>query len=291
MIKHLQTKMLLLLGLLLAGVGTAWAQSKTKVSVTGTAITGTTASYSQTYNTPGQLTNGNSATLTIEDVPEDVTITGITLGVHNNKSAGNGDANATMNGTEFATLTGISGLGNSAFVDKDMTVTPTTGPGTLVITIKATTNSVYIETFKITYSISGSSVTKSDPAFSYGDVEEYTINLGETFQAPALAYADNFNGTISYESSNTAVATISDAGELTLGAEAGTTTITASFAGDDDWKSSSASYTLTVVDPNAPGTANNPYSVANAIAYINTLGSSTSPNKVYVKGVVSQVDS
>lgn len=151
--------MLLLLGLLLAGVGTAWAetvtytvQSKTKVSVTGTAITGTSASYSQTYNTPGQLTNGNSATLTIEieDVPEDVTITGITLGVHNNKSAGNGDANATMNGTEFATLTGISGLGNSAFVDKDMTVTPTTGPGNLVITIKATTNSVYIETFKIT---------------------------------------------------------------------------------------------------------------------------------------------
>ncbi len=78
---------------------------------------------------------------------------------------------------------------------------------------------------------------------------------------------------------------------MTLGAEAGTTTITASFAGDDDWKSSSASYTLTVVDPNAPGTANNPYSVADAIAYINTLGSSTSPNEVYVTGVVSQVDS
>ena len=44
------------------------------------------------------------------------------------------------------------------------------------------------------------------------------------------------------------------------------------------------------IDPNAPGTENNPYTVAQAIEFIETLGTATS-NDVYVKGIVSQVDS
>lgn len=42
---------------------------------------------------------------------------------------------------------------------------------------------------------------------------------------------------------------------------------------------------------NTPGTANNPYTVAQAIEFIETLEGSTSPTEVYVKGIVSQVDS
>ena len=45
------------------------------------------------------------------------------------------------------------------------------------------------------------------------------------------------------------------------------------------------------VDPNAPGTENNPYTVAQAIAFINTLGTATSSEDVYVSGIISQVDS
>ena len=50
-----------------------------------------------------------------------------------------------------------------------------------------------------------------------------------------------------------------------------------------------ATYTITVVEKK--GTADNPYTVAEAIAYINTLGSSTSAEEVYVSGIISKVDS
>lgn len=97
---------------------------------------------------------------------------------------------------------------------------------------------------------------------------------------------------VAWESSNTDVATVSQDGTVTLVA-AGTTTITASYAGKEgEYKASKATYELVVTnnDPTVPGTKDNPYTVAEAIAYINTLGSSSSANEVYVKGIISQVD-
>lgn len=117
----------------------------------------------------------------------------------------------------------------------------------------------------------------------------YEANIGEEFTAPELTNPNQLE--VTYASSNTDVATVDEtSGEVTIVA-AGQTTITATFAGNDEYEAGTASYTLTVVDPNAPGTANNPYNVEDAIAYINTLGTSSSPTEVYVKGIVSQVDS
>lgn len=117
----------------------------------------------------------------------------------------------------------------------------------------------------------------------------YEANIGEAFTAPVLTNPNQLE--VTYASNNTDVATVDEtSGEVTIVA-AGETTITATFAGNDQYEAGTASYTLTVVDPNAPGTANNPYTVEAAIAYINTLGTSSSPTKVYVKGIVSQVDS
>lgn len=93
--------------------------------------------------------------------------------------------------------------------------------------------------------------------------------------------------TVTWTSSKENVATIDEDGVVTLVA-AGTTTITASYAGvEDEYKASSATYQLTVTnsDPNAPGTENNPYTVAEALA--NTPASGTSAN-VYVRGIVSR---
>ena len=116
---------------------------------------------------------------------------------------------------------------------------------------------------------------------------EVTINIGGEFTAPTLT--NEHNVTVTYASSNTDVATVDEnTGEVTVKNVAGTTTITASFAGNGTYASGSASYTLTVVDPNAPGTENNPYTVAEAIQFINTLGGSTS-DEVYVKGIISNV--
>ena len=127
---------------------------------------------------------------------------------------------------------------------------------------------------------------KADADLSF-DVTAVEVNLGEEFSAPLNNPHDL---SVTYSSSDESVATVDNSGSVSILA-AGTTTITASFAGNDEYNEGSASYTLTVVDPNAPGTENNPYTVAQAIEYINTLGTSTSPNEVYVSGIISQVDS
>lgn len=130
--------------------------------------------------------------------------------------------------------------------------------------------------------------TKAAAEISFEETS-YEVNLGESFTAPELTNPNQLE--VTYASSNTDVATVNEtSGEVTIVA-AGQTTITATFAGNDEYEAGTASYTLTVVDPNAPGTANNPYTVEAAIAYINTLGTSSSPTEVYVKGIVSQVDS
>lgn len=92
--------------------------------------------------------------------------------------------------------------------------------------------------------------------------------------------------TVTWTSSKESVATIAADGTVTLVAE-GTTTLTASYAGVEDvYKSSSATYELTVTnnDPDKPGSENNPYTVAEALA--NTPATGTTAN-VYVKGIVS----
>lgn len=105
--------------------------------------------------------------------------------------------------------------------------------------------------------------------------------LGEGFTTPTLS---NENGVdVTYSSSEESVATVdASTGVVTLVA-AGETTITASFAGNDTYAAGEASYTLTVVDPNAPGTQNNPYTVAQALA-------ASAVKDVYVKGIVSKIE-
>ncbi len=92
--------------------------------------------------------------------------------------------------------------------------------------------------------------------------------------------------TVTWTSSKENVATIAADGTVTLVAE-GTTTITAAYAGVENvYRSSSATYELTVTDsdPDKPGSENNPYTVAEALE--NTPATGTTAN-VYVKGIVS----
>lgn len=94
--------------------------------------------------------------------------------------------------------------------------------------------------------------------------------------------------TVTWTSSKESVATIDTDGTVTLVAE-GTTTLTASYAGVEDvYKSSSATYELTVTnsDPDKPGSLNNPYTVAGALA--NTPAAGTTTPEVYVRGIVSR---
>lgn len=75
----------------------------------------------------------------------------------------------------------------------------------------------------------------------------YTANLGGTFTAPALSNPNNV--VVTYSSSNTAIATVNSNGEVTIGSTAGQVTITASFAGNETYSASEASYIIEVIDP------------------------------------------
>ena len=72
-----------------------------------------------------------------------------------------------------------------------------------------------------------------------------TATIGEDFTEPTLTTTPA-GLTVTYSSSSPSVATVdAETGEVTIKAE-GTTTITATFAGNDSYNSGSASYTLTV---------------------------------------------
>ena len=85
--------------------------------------------------------------------------------------------------------------------------------------------------------------------------------------------------------------TVSINGTTITGVAEGEATVVATWEGNDQFNEGSATFVVTVIDPNAPGTKNNPYTVAQAIAFINELGENVlSEDEVYVKGIVSKVD-
>ncbi len=124
------------------------------------------------------------------------------------------------------------------------------GFGTTVITVSyagdATHKAAADASYRIVYG-------KVNPTMTWSETE-VAATLGETFTAPTLSLKDGdediLSGkTITYTSSEPTVATVAEDGTVTLVAE-GATTITASYAGDDTYADVTASYTLTVTDPN-----------------------------------------
>ena len=107
-----------------------------------------------------------------------------------------------------------------------------------------------------------------------------TVTSGETtINTPAVTWS----------SSDTDVATVNaTTGAVTL-IGVGTATITASFAGNDDYTEASATYELTVIDSYAKGQLNNPYTVAEAIAAYDAAGADI--EGVYVTGIVCTASS
>jgi M6 family metalloprotease-like protein len=93
-------------------------------------------------------------------------------------------------------------------------------------------------------------VYKQDVAMSFSTAEA-TATLYETFTEPTLTTTPA-DLTVTYNSSDETVATVnSSTGEVSLVA-AGTTIITATFAGDGSYAEASASYTLTVLPATTP---------------------------------------
>lgn len=100
---------------------------------------------------------------------------------------------------------------------------------------------------------------KYNPELAFSE-ENVTAYYGQDFTPPTLTYADGYDGTITYSSSNSAITVDPATGEISFGTDAidKTTTITATATETDNYSSSTATYTLTVRDPNAiTGNLNN----------------------------------
>ena len=267
-------KMMLLLCALIAGSGSVWAetvrygiQSTSSVSITGngTAPTNSSATFVATNTDKNQMTSGKSQTLTLSGY-YGYKVTNITLSMKSNSSRGAGKLSYSTDG-ETSYIVGSSSDGvnfnNTSWygswstsyvnVSKDVDIEPTTSNSTIIIMIEATVNSLYCESYSITYepvntSDAATSVTIDDTGITNTDV--YTNTAAGSLSATVKdKNGDAISGAaVTWTSADTNVATIASDGTVTL-VGAGTTVITASYAGvSGTYDPSSATYDLTVTD-------------------------------------------
>ena len=155
------------------------------------------------------------------------------------------DANATVE-----VLVGQTSYGTKSFTtntkDYDFLGSST---GNVLIKITNTAGAYFIKTISVTYE---DGPAKTATTLDFG-LTKKTLNIDETFTATATLKAGEatISGNVTYTSSKSEVATVNvTTGEVSA-LTAGTTRITANFAGNDNYAASTATYELTVVDPNA----------------------------------------
>ena len=159
---------------------------------------------------------------------------------------------------------------------------------TVELLVYGSVGNLEISSVTITYthaSKQSSSVAFTAPSYSCKQgSDEATSFKGQTATTTPAGLA------LTYSSDNESVASVDgNTGAVTLKGAIGKATITASFAGNNTYSSSSASYTITV-KPNITndGTADKPYTVADIFA-LKEAGSLPT-TEVYVKGTISKVD-
>ena len=149
--------------------------------------------------------------------------------------------------------------------------------GTPTITVTTTDGS-----FTATCDLTISNVAVTGVSLNKDAATIYTGSVGNTIQlTPTIAPANATIKTVSWESDKTSVATIDENGLVTAVAE-GTATITVTTT--DGSFTATCDITVEV----APGSAEKPYTIAQAREAIDADEGTTD---VYVKGIVSQVDS
>ena len=132
------------------------------VSTSGVAPDSSSAAYSQTYNTTSQITKGNNAVLTLSGFAGKK-ITSVVLSMKSNSSKGAGTFSMVAGDTELAAISSATTFNkwydNTSYGInyRDINVELTNSDyiiasgENVVITITATTNSLYIESYTITY--------------------------------------------------------------------------------------------------------------------------------------------
>ena len=116
------------------------------------------------------------------------------------------------------------------------------------IGIRSKNGALYCDKITIYWETTPDERTATTTSFN-APTESYEVTLGEAFTAPTATLDPAAAGSLIYESSDETVATVNaNTGEVEILA-AGTTTITAKFEGNNNYKPSQASYTITVTAP------------------------------------------
>lgn len=261
--------------------------SKTAVSASGTRPAGSTASYSQTYNTVSQATYGNSFTLTLSGYAG-CTITGLSMSMKSNAKQGAGYMSFVTGSTTMASIgdseNGVAFNDSAwygAYSSSAVTITPAwaangtvANNGTIVLTIGCTTNSLYFYSATITYNeaAAGKVVTGITKLSNPTKTEYYQ---GESFEPAGLvvrvAYNSGDPDDVAYNDHPTDFSwlpeTITSAGNVEIQYQ--------------NYSSFKVSHAVSLVTP---------MTVPEAIQAIeNAAGNQIQDG--YVNGVVSQVDS
>ena len=174
----------------------------TSVTSTGIAPEGASATFKNTYTTKDQITSGKSQTLTLSGYQNNK-ITGIVLSMHSNAKKGAGTFSAVAGTTTIASISSATNFNqwfdNTSFGTsyRDVTAKLTNANYTIqsgedvVITITATTNSLYCQSFKITYEeVAVQEVTADDVIALINEIGnvEYTDECKAKIDAARASY-------------------------------------------------------------------------------------------------------
>ena len=186
-----------------------------------------------------------------------ITTTGITnTDLKNGTAAGSLSASVTAGGSSVsgATVSWESEDMSVATIDEDGVVT-LVGVGTTTITATYDGDDTYYgssDTYELEVTDTREATVTSIDDAGLTNTDVYTSTVGGKLTASVTVGGSPVaTATVTWESSNIDVATIDSEGNITL-LKAGTTTITATYAGAGSYAASSDTYELTVIDTNAP---------------------------------------
>lgn len=284
--------LVMLLALILLGGSSTLQAAEEDLTVTSTGFTskvskiefaknsGSTAPAWNSTNSEYRLYASGTLTITPK---EGITITQIDYTFNKNKNKKGKVPTAKLSSTE----------GTFTVTDAGATWTGSTTKA-VVLLAEGTAGNFGFKALKITYT-DGSSSGKTKTTLAFADPADRTFALNATeginFTNVATLTPAVEGAAITYASNNENIAIVDkNSGEVVVDTKAaGKATITASYAGDDTYAASSATYTITVEETlnlTGAGTEENPYTVGDALTIINKDRIADLGTGVYVKGTV-----
>lgn len=263
-LRFLSPVMLLIMAVMFGG-GKIYAKEvtysvKSKTSVTASVkLEGVTASFKNTGTSNNdQVTKTKEMTLTIKGFTGKVTAFKLNQAA---TKSGTGSLIISINGNNVVNKTfAVKELGSSSTDFKVRTYnveTPVVTTGNIVIKLSAKENSLYCNSFTLVYEDADNGKTPTTLSFSKSETSfTYDLNFNDGIAElvnPATLSPNVEGATISYAISESTFADgeISvDNGTVIFSTDKeASATITASYAGNDTYTASSASYTIKVVKP------------------------------------------